>query len=95
MGEIGGAVERIHIPAVIGTGLLAAALFAHDVVLGETAAQPLDDQRFRAAVRFGDDVRGALVVDLVRTIRELREQRAGFARDFDRRAEVILSISNQ
>src|SRR5579863_1815085 len=88
--EIRRAVERIHVPAVIGIRPLAAALLADDVMSRKAAPQPLDDQCFGTTVRLGDYVGFALVMDLVRAIPELREQPAGLAGDFDGDAKVRL-----
>ena len=90
MSEIGGPVERIDIPAVIGAGLLAAALLTHDSVLGEMAAQAVNDERLRAPVSFSHEVRGALVRNLVGMVEELREQSARLARNLGRRIQVGL-----
>src|SRR5437016_4851408 len=88
--EIGGPVERIDIPAIIRAGLLAAALLAHDSVPGEMGAQAIDDERLRAPVGVGHEVRGPLVRNLAGMVEELREQSARLARNLDRRIQVGL-----
>jgi hypothetical protein len=88
--EIGGAVERVDDPAVLGIrhrkipGLLA----QHRVV-GVGLAQDLDDRCFRGAVDLGDEVVLALGADLQRTSVQRRaiDDAAGAARRLDRRVE--------
>src|SRR5664279_4784018 len=53
VGKIGGAVEGIDIPAIVGAGIAAGALFADNSVFRPARAQALDDQLFRGAVGLG------------------------------------------
>src|SRR5579862_7824470 len=77
------AVERVHVPAVPGIRLEAAALFRHDRMLRKVAAQSRDDGLFGFTVGLRDDVYFALVTDLGRVV-ELRHQNtSGFERGFD------------
>src|SRR5581483_8519494 len=59
--EVGGSVERVHIPAVSGAAGMAAAFFSDDGVLRKAFGQPPDDERFGGAVGLGDNVNFALV----------------------------------
>src|SRR5439155_26751839 len=54
VGEIGGAVERVHIPAKAGVQGLAAAFFGMAGVMGEEFLQMTDDKFFRTAVGLRD-----------------------------------------
>src|SRR2546425_1098557 len=84
--EVGGAVERIHVPAVAehralrqGRGIrrrssrLPTALFGHDGMFGKVVAQAGNDRLLRAPVGFGDQVHFALVGNLGRVV-EPRKQ---------------------
>ena len=63
--EVGGAVERIDVPAIFGRSCVAAAFLGHDGVRGEVALQALDDQPLAGAVGFGHQVVLALELEAV------------------------------
>ncbi len=63
MGKVGGAVERIHIPAKITAGFPAAAFFRDKIVFRPLLADALDDHLFRAAVGLRDQINVALILD--------------------------------
>ena len=88
VGEIGGAVQRIHVPAVFGGALVAAAFFGHDAVRGKVGAQALDDQLFAGAVGLGHQVEIALELEGDAALEIVGQQRAGFARDLHRGFQV-------
>lgn len=89
--EVGGAVERIHVPAEASSGCgTSAALLGHYGMAGKMAAQAADDQRFRAAVGFGDDVHLALVRNILRAAEIRGEQRASFACGVNGDFEVVV-----
>src|SRR6266699_5731970 len=58
MGKIGGAVQRIDVPAKLRSrcALMARSLFGSDRVVGKVSGQALDDEPFRALVRLGDKI---------------------------------------
>ena len=81
MGEVGGAVERIDVPAELAVEALAGSLFAVDAVLGKGRAQPAADESFAGAVGFGDQVDVALVLGAHATVVEVAQQGSGLAGD--------------
>ena len=82
VGEIGGAVQRVDIPAVLGRAFVPAAFFGHDGVRGEVRPQPLHHQFFRGAVGFRHQVELSLEFDGYAPFEVIRQKRAGLARDF-------------
>ena len=81
MGKVGGAVQRVHVPAELALQPLARALFAVDSVIRKGLAQPGADQLFRRAVGHRDQVHVALVLGLNALGKELAQARSGLARD--------------
>ena len=63
MGEIGGSIQGIDVPAVFGRSLLPAAFFGDDRMRWEMGLQALDDQLFAGAIGFGDQVEIALQLE--------------------------------
>ncbi|MCY1508910.1 hypothetical protein D9M68_432350 [compost metagenome] len=64
--EVGGAVQRVDDPQVIGAFALAfqqAAFFAEDAVVRVGLAQGLDDGELGCAIDLGDVILGVLLVD--------------------------------
>lgn len=61
MGEICGAVERVHVPAIFGVVITAETFFGGDSVGGEIFREAIDDGLFAAFVGLGDEVDVALV----------------------------------
>src|ERR1039458_10488544 len=61
VGEVGGAVQRIDIPAEAAAVGIARALFADDVMLVPRGAQAGDDQLLAGAVGLGDQIDAAFV----------------------------------
>ncbi len=62
MGEVGGAVERIDIPAKLPLHAFASSLFAVDAVVGPCLADTRADEFLNGAVGHGDEVDIALVL---------------------------------
>ena len=92
MREIGGAVERIDMPAIAGSvaGFVAGAFFGGDGVIGKKFGDARDDGGFGALVGLGDQVDFiAFVGDLRGTRRLFAKDLAGFARNFDGSLEII------
>jgi hypothetical protein len=58
--EVGGAVERIDVPTVLGSRLVRSALLGHDGVGGEARSQPFDDQPVTGKIGLGYQVELAL-----------------------------------
>ena len=81
MREVGGAVERIDVPAVVGFGLAARAFLADDAVLRPARLQTFDNQFFGGAIGLGHQVDVALVLDGDAPREVAHQKRAGFARD--------------
>ena len=63
--EVGGAVQRIDIPAILGGSRVPAAFLGDDRVRGKVALQALDDQPFAGAVGLGDQIVFALELEAV------------------------------
>jgi hypothetical protein len=83
--KIGSAVERVNVPNVSRRRRRPSpALLRHDGVLRKMIAQPGDDRRFGALVRFGDDIHFALVGNFLGVIETRHHDVAGFARGFHR-----------
>src|ERR1700680_1474521 len=53
MGEVGCAIERIDVPAVVGCARVAAAFLGNDGVRREMGTQPIDNELLGGAVGFG------------------------------------------
>jgi hypothetical protein len=81
VGEVGGAVEGIDVPAELGVEAVAGAFFAEDTVLGKDFAEARADELLAGAIGDGDEVGVALVLGLDALREELGEARAGFAGD--------------
>src|SRR5215469_11506846 len=81
MGEIGGAVERIDIPAIVAAGVDETLLFAKDVVAGKLTSDPLPDERLRLAVGGRHQIGFSLVLDVYIAAEKPHEQRARLAGD--------------
>ncbi len=81
MREVGGAVERIDVPAKLAVEAFAGSLFAVDAVFGERRAEALADKSFAGAVGFGDEVDVAFVLGAHAAMIEVAQQSAGLARD--------------
>ena len=62
VGEVGGAVQRVDIPAICPVQSGANSLFAKNTVLGKLLAQPLYDKFFRGPVGFGNQVDIAFIL---------------------------------
>ncbi len=86
--EVGGAVERIDKPRVLRWRRVSAALFRHNPVRREVGAEPFDDELFRRAVGFRDQVELAFALKGYPAFVVVGHQRAGFLRDLDRLFEV-------
>src|SRR5208337_4114515 len=83
VGEIGCPIERIDVPAVIRSRLLASTFFRHYGVVREVASQPFHDQSFRFPIRLRHQVRAPLVCNLERLPEMLEEQAARLTRSLD------------
>src|SRR5579863_6124792 len=89
VGEIGGAIERVDVPAVVAAGILQAALFAENVVRRPVLTQALADQDLGFAVSDGNEVSVALVFDGHVAVEVVHEQGAGFAGNLGRGGDDI------
>src|SRR5580698_4218504 len=79
VGKVGGAVERVDVPAVVAAGVQQAAFLAEDIVRRPVLAQALANEGFGFAVGDGDQVGLALVFDGYVAMEILHEQGAGLA----------------
>src|SRR5208337_121646 len=61
--KVGGAIQGIDIPAIVGSGIAAGAFFADNAVAGPARVQAFGDQLFRGAVSLGHDINVALVLE--------------------------------
>jgi len=62
VGEVGGAVERVDVPAVFSLHAVASSFFAIDAVIGKCFGEALANQLFGGAVGDGDQVDVAFVL---------------------------------
>ena len=73
MREVGGAIERINVPAIFAAGLGTRALFAEDVVLRPAFSDPRRNQLLRLTVGLGDQINIALIVNVNRLVQACRD----------------------
>ncbi len=78
VGEVGGSVERIDVPAKLAGHALAGSLFTVDAVLGEGFGQARADEFFDGAVGHGDQIDVAFILGFDALGKELAEARARF-----------------
>ena len=89
--EIGGAVERIDVPAKFGSGVLTGAFFCSDGMAGEILVETTNDELLGALVGLGDEVDFvAFVANVQRAGEFLHEDLAGFLSDFDDGLQIAL-----
>ncbi len=85
--EVGSAVERIDIPAILRRSGVAAAFFGDDGVRGEVFLQALDDEQLTGAVGFRHQIVFALeleaVVVLAAAVDRGGNERGRLASDFN------------
>jgi hypothetical protein len=84
VGEVGGAIQRIDKPGVLGRRRVAAAFLGHDAMRREVRAEALDDEFFRGAISFGDQVELALAFEGDAALVVIGHQRARLARNLYR-----------
>ncbi len=85
MREIRRTVERIDVPPFCGVAGSRAAFFTDDRALREFLSQPVDDQALGGAICVRDEIGTAPFLRAVqRAMQVTHEQRARFARRFDR-----------
>ena len=63
MREIGGAIERIHVPAVLAAGVAQSFLLAEHVMPRPSLSNAFANQGFRFAIGRGNQVGFAFVLD--------------------------------
>src|SRR5580692_2363382 len=83
VGKIGGAVERIDVPAERRVAFPASTLLGYNRVLGKMGPQPRNDGLFGALVGLRYDIDFALIADLNRTVEFLEQNRSRFPRRFN------------
>ncbi len=81
VGEVGCAVQRVHIPPVFGFETLARALFAVHAVARKNLGQSRANELFAGAVGHGHKVHVALVFRFHAAGKIVAQQRARLARD--------------
>ncbi len=81
MCEVGGAVERVDVPAIVAAGIDQALLFAENIVAGPTRFDAFPDQNLGLAVGDRDQVGIALVLDLHVLLEVSHQQGARLAGD--------------
>src|SRR5688572_33459997 len=79
--EIGGAIERIHVPAEVAAGLVPRAFFADHVMPRPAGADAVDDELLGLAVGDRDQVDVALIFHQYATGEVVKQERSGLARD--------------
>jgi len=88
--EVRRAVERIDIPSLAGIAAANAAFFTNDRAARELFSQSFDDQALGSAVGIRDEIGApSLMFAVERAMQVVQEQRARFARRFDRNIERI------
>src|SRR6266446_5026805 len=84
VGKIGGAIERIDVPAILRSRrtLMPGSLFGSNSMVGKVFGQPLDDEPFRALVRLRYEIDFvAFVPKLERARQFLQQGFSGFLRN--------------
>ena len=81
VGEVGGAVERVDVPAVFGVEALAGTFFAEDAVGREDLGEAGADEGFAGAVCDCDQIGVALVLGFNTLGVKIAEDGSGFAGD--------------
>ena len=79
MGEIGGAIQRVNVPAELGPKTLTRAFFTKDSVLRKGLTQPFADQLFAGPVSHRHQVHITLVLSLDALRKEFTQPRPGLA----------------
>jgi hypothetical protein len=93
--EVGGAVERIDVPAEFGSSFLAGAFFGGDGMVREIFVEARDDELFRAFIGLGDEIHFvAFVADVQRARQFFDKDFAGFLGDFDGGFKVVFGHGN-
>lgn len=82
VGEVGGAVEGVDVPAEVGVGLMTTAFLGDDGVMGVVGAKAFDDELFGSPVSFGDEVEFAFEFEGDAAFEEIGEQGTSLAGDF-------------
>ncbi len=88
MGEVGGSIQGIDKPAILGGAFVPAALFRHDAVRGEMRAQALHHQFLRGPIGFRHQVELALKLKGDAAFKIVRQKRAGLARNLHSRFQI-------
>src|SRR5690348_10278059 len=88
VGEVGGTVQGIYVPAKLGIHFGATALLGDDAVFREALAKTLHDQLLAGAVGGSDEV--VIALQLEADAAMSKQNLACFARDFDRRVQIII-----
>ena len=81
MGEVGGAVQRIHVPAELPFQPVPRTLFAIDAMFGEDLAESLADQLLGSTIGHGDQIHIALIFGFDTLNEELFQLCPCFARN--------------
>ena len=79
VGVVGGAVERVDVPGVVGIPGLVTGFFSHDVVAGEAAADLPQQVGFGLLVDLGDQVDLTFVLDVVGLVKARAQDLSGAA----------------
>ena len=87
--EIGGAVERIDVPAIFGSVLPAGTFLGGDGMFRKVFREARDDGLFGTLVGLRDEVHVAFVRDMRWTVELFAQDFPGFKRDFDRRCKIV------
>src|SRR5262245_13523679 len=88
MRKIRSSIERIDVPAILGSSLDAPAFFAQQRMIRISLPQPFDDQSFANAIRFRDQIVLGLEIESDSAIDKCSDQLPSFVRDLDRRFKV-------
>ena len=94
MGEIGGAVKRVHVPAEGRIAFRAASFLRDNRMLRKTSAQAGHNGLFCAAIGLRDDVDFALVADFDRAGKLLNKNAARIKGSFGSDFEKLISATH-
>src|SRR5204862_2834986 len=92
MCEIGGSIQRVHIPAIVAVVIYQTTLFAQDVMRWPTCSYPFQDQGFCFAVGNCNQIDVTLVFHLHVLMKIFHQQRTRFPCDFCHRGNEITFV---
>ena len=92
MREIGGAVQRIDVPAILAALIVQSLLFAQHIMRRKLLGDALADQHLGGAVGRRHQIGVALVLDLQSLMEIRQQQRSGLASDGRHGGEIAFGM---